>query len=374
MNPTATDYANRKAVTDALLAAVPNRMTQMRTPSLKQHTYSATTALSLAQAFTSTNVARIGHHNDCFLASSSDYGTYTNVSTEYPYLEQETKYVPMGGETCALNAPRSECASAITEMARFHWSFMNVDYNEQVIAGFQNNNCFTEMQNRLGYRFELVSGTYPTTAIKGTAMPVTIKIKNSGFATPFNARTVYLIFRNTATNIDYRVPMATNPRFWNAATTTTVTETVTVPSTLGAGTYKLYLDIPDSDAALSLRPEYSIRLANNNTWDSGKGYNNLLHTMTITSPLARIGDDATTMKDAAVYPVPSSNALVIEMDQIEKYTVGLSNSLGQKMVVDANIDSENKMTINTENLKDGVYLVSFTLDGKTETKRIIVAH
>ena len=48
----------------------------------------------------------LGHHNDCFLASSTDYGTYDDVGKEYPYLEQDTKYVPMGGETCTKNPPR----------------------------------------------------------------------------------------------------------------------------------------------------------------------------------------------------------------------------------------------------------------------------
>ena len=51
----------------------------------------------------------IGHHNDCFLASDTDFGTYVDVTTEYPYLEQDTTYVSMGGETCALNPPRFVC-------------------------------------------------------------------------------------------------------------------------------------------------------------------------------------------------------------------------------------------------------------------------
>ena len=44
-----------------------------------------------------------GHHNDCFLASSLDRGTYINRSLEYPYLKDDTKYTVMGGETCSLS-------------------------------------------------------------------------------------------------------------------------------------------------------------------------------------------------------------------------------------------------------------------------------
>jgi len=76
--PSATDYTNRKEVVTALLNALPNnRMVQMRTPTLKRNSFGVQTALSLTQAFTSTAVARLGHHNDCFLSSTDDEGTYT---------------------------------------------------------------------------------------------------------------------------------------------------------------------------------------------------------------------------------------------------------------------------------------------------------
>lgn len=67
----------------------------------------------------------------------------------------------MGGETCAINPPRSNCATALSEMKRFHWSYLNIDYNQDVINGFVREGCFVTIQNGLGYRFELTNGTYP---------------------------------------------------------------------------------------------------------------------------------------------------------------------------------------------------------------------
>ncbi len=85
-NPSAADYLNRKEVVEAVLAALPSlRMVQIRTPTLKQKMYSTTTALSSTQAFGTSSISRIGHHNDCFLASSDDFGTYQDTSKEYPY-------------------------------------------------------------------------------------------------------------------------------------------------------------------------------------------------------------------------------------------------------------------------------------------------
>ena len=51
-----------------------------------------------------TTTRPAGHHNDCFLASSTDFGTYDDKSVEYPYLTEDTKYTVMGGETCAVSA------------------------------------------------------------------------------------------------------------------------------------------------------------------------------------------------------------------------------------------------------------------------------
>ncbi len=179
-NLTPTDYANRKQVVEAILTALPKtRMVQVRTPTLKQKMYGTTTSLIKSQAFSGTSLARIGQHNDCFLASPDDFGTYEDISKEYPWLRQETQFVPMGGETCAVNAPRSQCASAMSEMSMFKWTYLNYDYHPDVIKGFISGNCFNTIFNKLGYRFELVNGTFPQTAKLGIQTTFKLTISNS---------------------------------------------------------------------------------------------------------------------------------------------------------------------------------------------------
>ena len=81
-------------------------------------------ALYTNNAYDGSHISRTGHHNDCFLASDTDYGTYnapyssTNTD-EYEYLAQETKYTSMGGKTCNLNPPRSSCDKAKEELELF---------------------------------------------------------------------------------------------------------------------------------------------------------------------------------------------------------------------------------------------------------------
>lgn len=276
---TSTDWANRKAVTDKLLSVVPStRMIQLRTPKFKRTMYS-TTAVQPGNAFNGSTLSRIGHHNDCFLASADDFGTYENTSVEYPYLQADTTYVPMGGETCGSNPPRSSCPTATSELAQFHWSFINTDYEPTVLNSWSSGGCLADISKNLGYRFRLESGTYPATASPGGSLPVSFTVHNDGYATPFNPRNLELVLRNTSTGSTYKLAMSSDPRRWTAGASTTVSQTLTLPTNLPAGSYGLLLNLPDP--LLSTRPEYSIRLANQNTWDATTGMNSLLHTLTV---------------------------------------------------------------------------------------------
>ncbi len=281
-NVSAADWLNRKLVADKLLSVLPaSRMIQLRTPTIKRTMY-GTTAITASQAYNGSANARIGHHNDCFLASATDFGTYQNIAVEYPYLAAETQYLPIGGESCAVNPPRSECATAMDELARFHWSYLNTDYNVGVLNSWQTGGCLTEIKRRIGYRFELKSGTFPTTTKIGGSLPFTLSLQNIGFAAPFNARNVELILRNTSTGALYRFPLPVDPRLWLASTTVSLSHAITLPANIPAGDYSLLLNLPDPATTLKNLPAYSIRLANNGVWEAASGFNKLLHTVTIT--------------------------------------------------------------------------------------------
>jgi hypothetical protein len=125
----------------------------------------------------------------------------------------------------------------------------------------------------------LETGTYPATASSGGSLPVSLTVHNDGYATPFNPRTLELVLRNTSTGTNYKLAMSSDPRRWTAGASTTVSQTLTLPASLPAGSYSLLLNLPDP--LLSTRPEYSIRLANQGTWDAASGMNSLLHTITV---------------------------------------------------------------------------------------------
>ena len=74
------DYAARKRVVDALLDALPEcRQVALRIPTykMKMYGYSAADTLTRAEAHKTTPKARLGGHNDCYLADANDTGTFT---------------------------------------------------------------------------------------------------------------------------------------------------------------------------------------------------------------------------------------------------------------------------------------------------------
>ncbi|MDD2986432.1 DUF4832 domain-containing protein [Flavobacterium sp.] len=366
---TSTNYTNRKNVIDAFLAAIPStRAVQIRTPKFKQQLYNTTTPLPTGQAHSNSTLARIGHHNDCFLSSNSDVGTYSNVATEYPYLEQETKYLPMGGETCAVFESRTNCTTALQEMNRFHWSYLNLDYHPNVISGWQTNECFSEIQNRLGYRFELNNATLPTQITANSQLSVSFNLTNIGFSAPFNERYIYVVLKNTVTNQTYPIVMNANPRLWLG--TKTITENLPLPADIVPGSYKMYLHMPDIDSSIANRPEYAVRFANNAMWESTTGYNDLNHTVVINQAL---GVAENSRLNVTLYPVPSDNVLHIEMDSVEDYRFTVYNSLGQEIKLNTT-QNGNKVSMDTQSLSNGVYFIQFENGQTNDSRRFIVRH
>lgn len=54
--------------------------------------------LAEASAFDGSDAARVGHHNDCFLASDDDWGTYEDPIDDWKaFIAQEGRFTPVGG-------------------------------------------------------------------------------------------------------------------------------------------------------------------------------------------------------------------------------------------------------------------------------------
>ncbi len=288
---------NMRTILNKVLEALPSeRMVQVRAPRYKQQIFSlpfdSTAAIAPAQAFTGIPIARVGHHNDCFLADANDMGTYwrdnrIDTALAKAYLRLDNRFVPMGGETCQASV-FALCPNAVREMGRLRWSFLNDGYDEEVISGFITGGCMDEMKRKLGYRFALLNSEFTIAVKRSGKFNFRMRLTNSGWASPFNPRDVELMVRNNRDGKVYVARLPVDPRFWQAGDTVEVNATVGIPVAMPAGAYSVLLNLPDPEPSLHFRPAYSIRFANQNTWEQNTGYNSLLDSIAI---------DATTSSD-----------------------------------------------------------------------------
>ncbi len=275
------DAPNTKyTILETLLQALPtDRMVQLRYPKHKKDRYGD--PLTPAQAFTATAAARIGHHNDCFLSGDLDVGTYPWGQDPEPwkdYLAQDTRFVPMGGETCEPYPPRSECPSALAEMARLNFSYINHDYHPDIVATWQAQGCYDAIARHIGYRFAIQSLRYPPHAPPGGHIPLAINLHNLGWASPFNPRPVYLVITAPSSqHYALLVPQSptTDPRRWLPGQEIDLDLRIAVPQQAAPGDYQIALWLPDTAHSLSDDPRYAIRLANPDIWQAESGLNHL---------------------------------------------------------------------------------------------------
>lgn len=289
---TTDDYKPRREVLDALLEAMPaDRFVAVRYPDAKLKTLNITYAdtINAQTAYDASTRSRLSFHNDGFLATSDDYGTFQNKQDARKYWMQETRYVPMGGETAKLSTFCS-VDNAAKQMAAYHWSYINKDYHLDVIRKWREEGLYNKMERLIGYRFSLTEGHYPTTAQAGEPYALTLKIHNDGWAAPYNPHTMQIVW----TSLDdprrqYVLPVGQDIRLWQAASDHSLILRMVLPADMPLGRYTVGLRIADAAPSLAARPDYCIRLANDGLWDATTGTNvlrtvDVLTTTGTTSP------------------------------------------------------------------------------------------
>jgi Domain of unknown function (DUF4832)/Domain of unknown function (DUF4874) len=268
-----------RAIVDALLEALPeDRMISVRTPRYKHQLVGDTKNLTNREAFSGTPRSRIGFYNDCFLSNETDWGTFADRDADLAWLGTESLYVPMAGETCSADedaAPYIACPNAIREMDGTHWNALNINWNPAVYAHWQATGCMDDVRERLGYRFVLESAKAPRSVPEGGSLRLHLEVTNAGFATPFNERPVEAVLRDVATRETHVLPLNADPRRWWSGETHNYPFRVQLPAEVGAGTYDVLVNLPDAAETLRDDPRYSIRLANESTWEPATGFNDL---------------------------------------------------------------------------------------------------
>lgn len=279
-----TTPERRTRIRDALLDAVPaTRFIQFRYPPYIQAWTPQLPELDAAL----DGSFRIGFHNDCFLASDTDVGTYDENADlrgrQRRYGEAQGDLAPFGGETCnpaddPNPRPRTACADILGEAAGYNLTYLNDGYYRRLFHdNWRKQGCMDEVRRRMGYRFALVRVSHPSAVAQGGTLSVSVVVRNSGWARLYNPRPVEILLRDRKSGAVRRLEArGADPRRWLPGTDTSETLTIALPNDV-QGVQEVWLALPDAGRRLKDDPRFSIRLANADNdekgqrWDEGRG-------------------------------------------------------------------------------------------------------
>jgi hypothetical protein len=278
-----TTYYKTK-VLEKMLSVIPvGIMVQVRTPRYKQEIFGTMLPVSQEIAYSDDNRARVGHYNDCFMASEDDYGTYTNIEADKEYINKEALFVPTGGETCP---PVPEdyptgCNVAKSTMRLLRWTYLNLDWYQPTLDAWRSSGCFDEFQRDLGYRLALISASLPNQLGKDQDFRIHMKITNKGYAPLYNYKTTSLVLKNITSGEFHEFQLPVDLRECKPFGNFNLEDTVKLTG-IPQGSYDLFLKISDRAEGLKNRSEYSVRLANANIWtEENGGMNDLKYQLKI---------------------------------------------------------------------------------------------
>lgn len=314
-------------------------MLQVRVPkykrlALQQPALAAFVEIGPQNAFSKLPAARIGFHNDGFLAGPSDGGTWPEPphfgqpgNPEFDYMTRESPYVPVDGELFwsdqgfdgkAARGEGVDGLNAAVRMRLHHYSSFSLahSYSEREGKPYSIDHWlsaaaaaesmrqaalpvgdgwfedgfgqpamrtqFEYIQDHLGYRLELRSARIPEKVKAGAPFQVEIELINRGFSTLHNPRLVCLaLMDRTGKVTELPVPGA-DPRQWQPfrpgdgefkPIVHHITWRGTLPSGCPPGWQQIGLWLPDAAESLRRDPRYAVRVANRDVpwWTDGRG-------------------------------------------------------------------------------------------------------
>ena len=287
-----TNYSNRAAVIDKLLAKVPSGIQiALRTPAYKCYylhpdcvdgvgSWDAISAWTPADAN-----HRLSFHNDAFLSGEYDMGTFRTSATtvDRTMWQSQGAWLAIGGETGFVHAEDVDptytaLEPALQAMKDYRYSYLNDAHsNNEIVKYWVANDIYPIIRKRMGYRLVLNSAKVTgANWNSGTSLNFKLKIANTGSANVIYERPCKLVLIHDGTPTVLKdMASVYDIRGIQPDGSYTYDFDVTLPQTVYTGD-KLAIWMPDKTAGLQGTAAYSIRLSNYDVeWDNGY---NVIHT------------------------------------------------------------------------------------------------
>jgi hypothetical protein len=189
-------------------------------------------------------------------------GQFTNPigSSDYVFVSNTSRFLPMTGETNGLNPPRTDASNALFEMNTLHFTTLNRDYNQLVWNNWITSGIYNDILRNLGYRVVLNNASLNNNTL-------TINLTNKGYGNILFEKRLFLVFRQNG--VDTKRLINHNVRSWVKGNHQISIE---IPQDIADGTYELLLQVADKNLD---NPNYSIQFANTGLWEQTTGFNRL---------------------------------------------------------------------------------------------------
>jgi hypothetical protein len=316
-----TDHAALAAIVKRVLTVLPpDRMTQVRVPKykrwvLEQPPFGDFEKVAKTNAHSGVPAARIGYHNDGFLARNTDGGTWPEPphfaspgNPEFDYMTDESPHLAVDGELFwSDQGGKIDGLRAAVRLRLHHYSSFSLahsfseregkpysiddwmktpltieqargarlpfseDYFLDSEGDYVPRTQFEYIRDHLGYRLELQKAKLPVSVKAGRECAVEVQLINRGFSTLHNPRPVYLVLiSHDGSVLKFKAEEA-DPRQWQpfapgdrqyTPLVHTVSVAASLPADVGPGRYKIGLWMPDAAESLAMDPRYAIRVAN----------------------------------------------------------------------------------------------------------------
>ena len=287
--------ANRASLRDALLSSTNPQLTSLgaRYPTDIQRWFP--TALTAQQAFTGSKQSRIGMHNDCALGTgggNQDSGTWLDAygaglsqSQFQSYVAQIAQFVAYFGELSnSCGTLQTDCPTGAAYMAKYHAAAFKIIGSDGApfVTGWTNGGCLNQMLNQMGYWVQLDSVSHQGTAVHGQSVTFNVGLRNLGNGPILTPRKLTATLCTVAgcgsgnvvtcaAHLDMRAVPSQGTSSFNI-----VIGGVTPCTIPNAGTYQVYLSIPDATATNANVRAFKIQFGNSNSggqvWDNTNGW------------------------------------------------------------------------------------------------------
>lgn len=279
------DKQYRNQVIDKLLECVPESVQiNLRRPSFIIDYMGNYQTVNENNAYTNEKIARLGLHNDGYLASITDLGTFLSSERDeiMKWQEKQTEYTLFGGESQNKESTYNDLNNAILDMKLRHCTYLNKAYDREVKTKWKNSiyngedvlynglDGYTYIQNHLGYRLVLKESKID---IKAGKLKVNLDIENVGFGNIVREKKVELILKSDtdiyyiSTDIDIRKCLNN--------TNYIIEIQENLPTDFKENKYTVFLNICEPFDTLKENKNYRIKLANTDIWNDEIGANHI---------------------------------------------------------------------------------------------------